>query len=124
MDNNLISIDKQDLLNLIHWARRYCDNRQTYAVSFNTIYERIRSDNPDFIRFDQFDKSLRFGGLNWPKASERYNLLTQCHKCHGESKYNERWDARHCLGCNIWLEGPCESPDCFYCVDRPEKPNE
>lgn len=69
-------ISERDLIDLIHWARRYCDFRRTYAPSeFNRIYNRIRSDNPDMIRCkDVMDETLMNKGEFWPYAQDgQYN---------------------------------------------------
>jgi len=67
-----VKISAEDLAELIYWARRYCDNRGTYAPSsFNGMYKRIRSDNPDLIRcHDRFDKTLTGEGKFWPYAQD------------------------------------------------------
>ena len=36
--------------------------------------------------------------------------------------HNDRWDAKCCLACNVWLENTCGDPDCWYCQNRPETP--
>lgn len=74
-----IEIDETDLSDLIHYARRYCDGRSTYApFQFNNIYQRIRSRNPDFIRnYDHFDQTLSENGKYWPYAQDgMYNEQT------------------------------------------------
>jgi len=41
-----LNIRDYDLIELIHFARRYCDGRKTgVAKEFNEIYDRIRRDN-------------------------------------------------------------------------------
>jgi len=75
----MIKIEPQDLIDLIYYARRYCDSRATYAPShFNNIYQRIRSENPDFIRkYDHFDFTLRDRGAYWPYSQDgMYNEET------------------------------------------------
>lgn len=53
---NKIKIEQQ-LLDLIHWARRYCDERTTYApTSFNQEYENIVQMNLEIGKEDQFFK--------------------------------------------------------------------
>ena len=68
----MIKIDPKDLIDLIYYARRYCDGRATYAPSeFNAIYQRIRSENPDFIRkYDHFDPTLTLEGTFFPYAQD------------------------------------------------------
>ncbi len=72
MMKDKVKINEQDLCKLIHWARRYCDDRMTGAPHhFNDIYKRIRSDNPDIIRCgDKHDKTLRGEGAFWPYAQD------------------------------------------------------
>jgi hypothetical protein len=39
-----LTIEEYDLLELIHYARRYCDGRYTGAPdNFNAIYDRLRT---------------------------------------------------------------------------------
>jgi hypothetical protein len=74
-----ILIDADDLMELVHWARRYCDGRSTYVPStFNRIYDCLRSKHPDLIRCkDQFDKTLKDKGVYWPHAQDgMYNEKT------------------------------------------------
>lgn len=67
----MIQIEKQDLLDLVHWARRYCDGRSTYAPhTFNVIYRKLRSLNPDAMRADSFDQTLKDDGTYWPFAHD------------------------------------------------------
>lgn len=67
-----VKINCQDLMELIHWARRYCDGRATYAPSrFNQLYFRVRNENTEMIRcHDDFDKTLRDKGAYWPYAQD------------------------------------------------------
>lgn len=74
-----MEIDKDDLMDLLHWARRYCDRRSTGAPSsFNAVYQRIRSEYPDIFRCDdKFDKTLMDKGAYWPYAQDgMYNKET------------------------------------------------
>jgi hypothetical protein len=78
-NNPDIIVNKYDLLELIYWARRYCDGRSTYAPTrFNGIYKRIRSQYPDLLRLkDQFDETLKDKGMYWPYAQDgMYNENT------------------------------------------------
>lgn len=66
-------ISEEDLLEFIHWARRYCDGRATYAPSrFNQLYDKIEQLNPTIsIREkDQFDQTLKDKGKYWPYAQD------------------------------------------------------
>jgi len=66
-----VNVDLKDLIELIYWARRYCDNRATYApFSFNQILKRIRSENQSVIMADTFDQTLKDGGMYWPFAQD------------------------------------------------------
>jgi|GEM_PF-4561465 hypothetical protein len=67
-----IEIEEEDLLDLIHWARRYCDKRCTgVAHQFNGIYKRLRSAYPDLLRTrDLFDKTLMNNSEFWPYAQD------------------------------------------------------
>ena len=74
----MIKIEEQDLLELIYWARRYCDNRSTYAPSrFNQLYDKIVQLNPSIRENDQFDDTLKDRGTYWPYAQDgMYNPET------------------------------------------------
>lgn len=66
-----VEICERHLLDLIHYARRYCDARATYSShDFNKIYIEIRSDYPDTMRKDQFDNTLKDKGSYWPYAQD------------------------------------------------------
>ncbi len=68
----LYDIEERDLLDLIHWARRYCDYRSTYAPSsFNACYDRIKKLHPNLIEMkDNLDKTLMLDGKFWPYAQD------------------------------------------------------
>ncbi len=69
---NQAKISDTDLMDLVHWARRYCDGRSTYApTSFNRIYKALRSQNPEMVRcYDRFDDTLTEKGAYWPFAQD------------------------------------------------------
>lgn len=68
---NKIKIEEHQLLDLIHWARRYCDGRATYSpFSFNQLYENIVQLNPQIKEKDQFDDILMEKGKYWPYAQD------------------------------------------------------
>lgn len=48
----------------------------------------------------------------------------KCRRCNRDVFHNEQWDAMFCLICNTWNEDSCDSSECTYCVDRPERPFE
>jgi len=52
------------------------------------------------------------------------STIPKCETCGSEGRYNSDRDAYYCPRCNIWLEGVCDDPECIYCRDRPEVPNE
>lgn len=39
-------------------------------------------------------------------------------------QYSEEFDAYYDDETNEWLEDKCDDPECEYCPNRPEKPNE
>lgn len=41
-----------------------------------------------------------------------------------EFTLSDKHDAVYCPMCNIWLEGKCDDYLCYFCVGRPEKPND
>ena len=47
---------------------------------------------------------------------------SHCAICHEQIIYSEQYDAYYCYGCNVWLEGKCSDPECYFCPNRPEKP--
>lgn len=68
----MIEIEEYQLLDLLHWSRRYCDGRSTYAAhTFNKIYKDIYSYRPDLLDLnDKPDKTLMNGGAYWPYAQD------------------------------------------------------
>ena len=48
-----------------------------------------------------------------------------CPEC-GNQKlfYYFRYDAEACLQCDLWLAPKCSDPDCPYCANRPDSPEE
>jgi len=66
-----VSMDLKDAMELIYWARRYCDGRATYAPSsFNNLLKRIRDEDDSVIMHDTFDQTLMNGGAYWPFAQD------------------------------------------------------
>jgi hypothetical protein len=47
-----------------------------------------------------------------------------CPDCNNLISYSEKYDAYFCPTCDEWLESKCSDPECIYCPQRPEKPNE
>lgn len=69
--SNEYHISKDHLLELIYFARRYCDNRSTYAPHrFNLMYESIMTSFPELREGDTFDKTLMHEGQYWPYAQD------------------------------------------------------
>ncbi len=69
MSKNEYLIQENDLLALIHWARRYCDCRRTFSPSeFNKLYKRIIAKYPELP--DVPDNTLKYGGRYFPYAQD------------------------------------------------------
>jgi len=69
---NEYKVEEKDLLNLLHWARRYCDSRSTYvALDFNRIYDRLMENYDSILEKDQKDETLKDFGRYWPYAQDR-----------------------------------------------------
>lgn len=49
-------------------------------------------------------------------------MNNKCSHCKNNLSYSERWDAYFCEPCNDWNEKTCSDPDCFFCVNRPQRP--
>lgn len=74
-----VPINENVLMELVFWARRYCDDRSTYAPTrFNWIYKYLRTLYPDLLRCkDRFDPTLKDKGVYWPFAQDgMYNEKT------------------------------------------------
>lgn len=74
-----MEISEKDLLDLIFWARRYCDGRLTHTpTAFNWLYERIVQLNPGILAKDKFDPALYNNGEFWPYAQDgMFDALTE-----------------------------------------------
>lgn len=67
-----MKITAKDLLDLLHWSRRYTDRRMTGAPhSFNDVYDRVMKDNPGLKQVDKFDQTLTDDGKYFPYAQDR-----------------------------------------------------
>lgn len=56
---------------LIHWARRYSDQRCTFAPrEFNKVYAHLLSKYPFLDEFDMHDPTLMHGGAYFPYAQD------------------------------------------------------
>jgi len=49
---------------------------------------------------------------------------SKCGDCNGKILYFYKYDAYFCPQCNEWISIKCDDPNCSYCVDRPETPEE
>lgn len=66
-----VSININDLLELIHWARRYADRRCTFVPrEFNRIYMDILSQYPFLKEHEFIDKTLTDDGKFFPLAQD------------------------------------------------------
>lgn len=66
-----MEIEDNIVLELIYWARRYCDDRSTYSPTrFNWIYEYVIELNPSLKDKDNFDSTLKDKGKYWPYAQD------------------------------------------------------
>lgn len=64
-----VDVDARDLLELIHWARRYADMRCTWVPGdFNKIYDKIIIKNPWITDLEFVDKYLTENGRYFPYA--------------------------------------------------------
>jgi hypothetical protein len=67
----MVEIELEDLLDLIHWARRYCDGRATYAPSaFNNLYSKLLLSYPFIQDKDPLDITLTDKGKYFPWAQD------------------------------------------------------
>lgn len=67
LDDAFVTIHKNALLELIHWSRRYCDGRSTFAPStFNTLYNHLKAKIPEVMIEDRPDDVVKF----WPYAQD------------------------------------------------------
>ncbi len=70
-----IKINEDDLMLLLWYARRYCDDKQTPAPNeFNKIYDKVMIDNPGLDELDHKDIMLFNRGSNWPYARDALRL--------------------------------------------------
>lgn len=65
------NVNLSDLSEFVYWARRYCDERKTYAASsFNLALERVMLENLTFKDYDSLDVTLKDKGKYWPWAAD------------------------------------------------------
>lgn len=76
--NNMLEIEQEDLLDLLHWARRYCDRRCTYVPhEFNEIYNKLLLSYPFLKDKDRVDQTLMDEGKFFPYCQDgMYNSET------------------------------------------------
>lgn len=88
----MIEIEQEDLLQLIHWARRYCDGKCTFdPYEFNSMYRKLRQLNPNLMDADKIDNRLSDDGMQWPYAVE--GMAQFC--SNGYNPFNNvGWDAK------------------------------
>lgn len=68
---NKLNVYENEIINLIHWARRYCDYRMTFApTTFNQVYDNIMDRNPHLREQDKFDSILMEDGKFFPYAQD------------------------------------------------------
>lgn len=48
---------------------------------------------------------------------------TRC-ECGSKCYYSNNFDCYFCHKCDKWQELKCTDKECYYCVNRPEKPSE
>ena len=67
-----IKVDLDLVLEMVYWARRYCDGRSTYSPSsFNHAYEMLDYQSLGKIKTnDREDKTLMEEGKFWPYAQD------------------------------------------------------
>lgn len=68
----LVKVHLEDILEIVYWARRYCDGRSTYAPSsFNARYQSINYDTMGKLQLaDRKDDTLMNQGEFWPYAQD------------------------------------------------------
>jgi hypothetical protein len=44
--------------------------------------------------------------------------------CKHDKRYFEEYDAFYCIKCMKWLEKKCDDPECEFCSERPERPEQ
>lgn len=47
----------------------------------------------------------------------------KCEVCEDHISISEKYDAKYCLGCDVWKESVCNDSSCDYCDSRPIKPS-
>ncbi len=87
----MIEIQEDHLLDLLHWARRYCDRRATYTpYDFNRIYNAIMLSYPFILDRDEFDKTLMNQGEFFPYAQDgMYNKDTNAYNALPKNPYRK-----------------------------------
>lgn len=67
-----VKVDLEDILEMVYWARRYCDGRSTYAPSsFNKRYQNLNYETMGQLQIqDKHDDTLTNEGEYWPFAQD------------------------------------------------------
>lgn len=63
---------------------------------------------------------------SWKKKPPRVPTFTKgerCSECGKTVSWSERYAARFCRNCVVWLEKGCKDPLCYWCAERPAKPD-
>lgn len=51
-------------------------------------------------------------------------MHNHCSTCKTRRSYSRKYDSYFCAFCNVWLEGVCYDPQCYFdCLNRPAKPS-
>lgn len=68
---------------------------------------------------------LRYKANEKKRLKHGMTLSGICPLC-GEKTlfFYDRYDAKCCLSCDVWLEKNCGDPECPFCAHRPETPSE
>ncbi len=51
-------------------------------------------------------------------------MMMTCRICHRAAALDQAHDALACLQCDTWIELACDTPDCWACGDRPNRPSQ
>lgn len=60
------------------------------------------------------------GASRWLESDRPYN----CKTCEEDLFYSDEFDAFFCKKCDVFKEKNCGDKDCYFCINRPEKPSE
>lgn len=69
IDPDMLEVRKRDLLDLVHWSRRYCSGRLTGAPSeFNQVYDTLKARYPQAMESEHSDAHVI---STYPYAEEK-----------------------------------------------------